>query len=159
MRLRILAFAILLVASAVLRGQERIEPRQLVVRRDGPTLTAWQPGRTLGEATKVWEALPLSLDLGTRKEWGRQTLPVMSQAVIADYDDDGVNELLVADELGLTVYGRSPAYYPFPLAVVGAIGGETGLLVADVDGDRRSELVTQRTLNPSPDWSGRRGAF
>lgn len=144
-----------LLAPLMLLGQGRIEPRLLVVRMASEELDAWQPGPASGLAAKVWEAQPRSLDRQLQQAWRPQvpSLPAASLPVIADFDHDGVNDLLVLDPLGLTVYGRSPAYHPFPVAGV-LSHPSTRLLIADVDGNGRDEVVTQRSFYSEGDVLG-----
>lgn len=156
MRCRTLVVAMLVLAPLALPAQEGAPPAPVVVRLEGPNLSAWRAGPAPGQAARVWEALQRTLDNATRKQWGHEVpgLPASGLPVIADYDDDGVNDLLVVDALGLTVYGRTPAYYPF--ADAGSVPAPATLVVADVDGDRRSEIVTQRSLAGSPGQADRR---
>ena len=119
--------------------------RMAIVASDSPLhLQVWRAGAAGFE--KVWEATPRVVDPAT---WDKRRPEAIALArdsgmEIADLDGDGANELLVGDAYGLTVYGRSPAYYPFPSSG----DGPPFFAVADVDGDNTSEIVTQRSVAP-----------
>jgi hypothetical protein len=126
-----------------LPAQEPLRDTMTVVTGEWPLrLHAWKPGSSGLE--KVWAAKPREVDPATWQKRRGDVIgyPRSTAPVIADLDGDGLNELLVMDSLGITVYGRNPAYYPFERA--SALQAPAPLVVADVDGDARPELITLR---------------
>jgi hypothetical protein len=105
-------------------------------------LEGWQHSAKTSGYELVWHATPLFLDRQADNEWRAHTpvAYVPGHPVVVDFDKDGENELLMVDTFGITLYGKSPAYYPFPIATYGVVQ----LLVADVDEDGRNELATHR---------------
>ena len=120
--------------------------RMAIVAIDSPLhLQVWRAGAAGFE--KAWEATPRVADPAT---WDKRRSDALASSrdsgmQIADIDGDGSNDLVVADLYGLTVYGRSPAYYSFPTAE----GTAPSFAAADADGDAAAEIITQRTLTPS----------
>jgi len=125
--------------------------RMAIVASDSSLhLQVWRAGAAGFE--KVWKATPRVVDPAT---WDKRRSEAIASArdsgmEIADLDGDGANELVIADAYGLTVYGRSLAYYPFPSSGDGA----PSFSVADVDGDGVPEVVTERTLSAEPAGGG-----
>jgi hypothetical protein len=125
--------------------------RMAIVVSDEPLhLQVWRAATTGYE--KVWEATPRVVDPATWNERQSEQIasPYDGGMKIADIDGDGSNELVVVDAYGITVYGRTPAYYSFP-----AVENTTPTFtVADVDGDGAAEIVTQRMPMGSPGEGG-----
>jgi hypothetical protein len=137
MRVPLAAAAVVAAMGIVASGQSPGGNALLVTSDGGLHLQAWKKGPA-GFAP-VWEATPRAAD-GDFAKRRQEVVPVGRDGsmVLADCDGDGRDELVVMDGLGITVYGSSPAYYPFETAGSGA------LAVGDVDGDGRVEFVTQR---------------
>jgi hypothetical protein len=145
MRVRALGVALVLAVGTVLglQGQGPPGSRVVVVAGEVSTLTAWKAGGPGFE--QVWRATPRTADedfAARRAEvFGS---PAESAAAVADVDADGSNDLVVLDSYGITVYGRTPAYYALP-----ALQGATALAVLDADGDGTLDFVTQRSRGGS----------
>ena len=149
-RISVVIVTLAAMIPLALVAQQPTKTRLSVVTLDGADpgngIGTWQWNPVSGAFDSIWQASVLTIDQKTAEawkneslRWGRTGLPV-----IADYDGDGLADLLVVDALGLTVYGQTPAYYPFPRATKSMI---VGVLVADVDGDGRPEVVTQRMVD------------
>lgn len=143
-----LVVAALAVAAAALSApsfhrtvsaQAPAPDRMAIVVSDEPQhLQVWRPAATGYE--KVWEATP-RVDATWDERRPEQIASAYDGGMkIGDIDGDGSNELVVADTYGITVYGRSPAYYSFPTVE----GDAPRLVIADVDDDGAAEIVTQR---------------
>jgi len=139
------ALSLLLVAQVLAQKP----PKATVVVTNGGYQTAQatvfrhEPGASYRQ---IWQARPLNHSQASVQPWLREAVVHFSPAMlIADWDQDGTNDLLLLDPLGLTVYGRRPAYLPFPRA---ADGSHVSLLLADLDADGRQELITQRSAGP-----------
>jgi len=129
--------------GTVLSAQEPPHGTMTVVTGEWPLrLHAWKPGSSCLE--KVWEAKPREVDPATWQKRRGDAIgyPRSTAPEIADLDGDGLDELLVMDSLGTSVYGRNPAYYPFERA--SPLHAAAPLVVADADGDARPELITLR---------------
>lgn len=138
----------------VLVAQQPTKPRLSVGTLEGAShrtgVRVWQWNPASGVFEPVWQASPLTIDQKTSQAWKNETLRSARSGVpvVADYDGDGLNDLLVIDTLGVTVYGRTPMYHPFPDGDLSGLS--PALLVADVDGDGRSEVVTERAVEGRP---------
>ena len=156
---RILVAALAIVAVALgppsphrtVSAQAPAPDRMAIVASDESLhLQVWRAGT--GGFEKVWEATPRVVDPATwDKRRSQRIAPIDDRMTIADIDGDGSNELVTADAFGLTVYGRSPAYYAFPSAEYRA----PEVTVADVDGDGTAELVTQWIAAPGSEGDER----
>ncbi len=135
--------ALVLALGAVLavQGQGPPASRVVVVTGDPSTaLTAWKAGGTGFE--QVWRAAPRTTDQDFAKRRAEAfTTSGDAAPIVADVDADGVNDLVVMDPYGITVYGRTPAYYALPVMHESA-----ALAVVDADGDGALDFVTQRIL-------------
>ncbi len=163
--MKLAAIVLLLVALGVgLRGQSPGQPGQAVraVPAAGATppgadtavlvtsdstlhLQAWRAGAQPGALALAWEARPRSVDAAT---WAARRAdavvpPRDGPLTVADVDGDGQNDLLAVDAFGLTVYGRTPAYFPFERV---SDGGAPNMAAGDLDGDRVAEIVFQRRV-------------
>jgi len=120
--------------------------RMAIVASDEPLhLQMWRAATTGFE--KVWEATPRVVDATWDERRPEQIAsPYDGGIKVVDIDGDGSNELVVADAYGITVYGRSPAYYSFPIAE----STLNGFAVADLDGDGAAEFVTLRVPGGPP---------
>jgi len=108
-------------------------------------LQAWRAGAQPGALALAWEARPRSVDAPT---WAARRAdavvpPRDGPLKVADVDGDGQNDLVAADAFGVTVYGRTPAYYPFERV---SDGGAPNTAAGDLDGDRVAEVVFQRRV-------------
>ena len=132
--------------GALLSAQAPSPGRVVVVTNDSSLhLQAWQAGASGYD--RVWEARPRAADPVTRDARRAETFPGGGRdasMMAADLDGDGAADLLVMDVFGLTVYGRTPAYYAFPL--VGEWYGQA-LGAGDADGDGQLEVVTVRSVD------------
>jgi hypothetical protein len=141
MRMRVVCAALVLAFGAVLavRGQGPPVSRMVVVAADpSSALTAWKAGGAGFE--QVWRGVPRTAD----DEFAKRRAEVFSSAgaawlIVADLDADGSNDLAVLDPYGITVYGRTPSYYPLPVMHENA-----RLALLDADGDGALDFVTQR---------------
>jgi hypothetical protein len=110
-----------------------------VVAADPSTaLTAWKAGGAGFE--QVWRGVPRTAD----DDIAKRRTEVFGSAgggwpIVADVDTDGSNDLAVLDPYGITVYGRTPSYYPLPVTHDNA-----KLALLDADGDGALDFVTQR---------------
>lgn len=149
----ILLLAPLAAHGRSLQGAGGAQPAITIVtiNETGPknlyeNLEAWQFSSASGSYQKTWAARPRFVDGGSATSF--VTWPGLP--VIADYDGDGLNDLIVPDRFGITVYGATPAYHPFAVA---SPGGLVHLTTCDVDGDGIPEVVTQRQSD-APDRPG-----
>ena len=141
MRTRAFGAALVLAFGAVLavQGQGPSGSRVVVVAADPSTaLTAWKAGGAGFE--QVWRGVPRTAD----DDIAKRRAEVFGSAgaawpIVADVDADGSNDLAVLDPYGITVYGRTPSYYPLPVTHDNA-----RLALLDADGDGALDFVTQR---------------
>jgi hypothetical protein len=141
MRARGSCAALVLAFGAVLavQGQGPPGPRVVVVAADpSSALTAWKAGGAQFE--QVWRGVPRTAD----DDVAKRRAEVFGSAgaawpIVADVDADGSNDLAVLDPYGITVYGRTPSYYPLPVTHENA-----KLALVDADGDGALDFVTQR---------------
>ena len=141
MRVRAISAALVLACGAVLAVQGQGPPgsRVVVVAADpSSALTAWKAGGAGFE--QVWRGVPRTAD----ENVARRRSEVFGSAgaawpIVADVDADGSNDLIVLDPYGITVYGRTPWYYPLPVTHENA-----KLALLDADGDGALDFVTQR---------------
>jgi hypothetical protein len=139
--MRAMGAALVLVVGAVLAVQGQGPPvsRVVVVAADPSTaLTAWKAGGAGFE--QIWRGVPRTAD----EDVARRRSEVFGSAgaawpIVADVDADGSNDLIVLDPYGITVYGRTPSYYPLPVTHDNA-----RLALLDADGDGALDFVTQR---------------
>ena len=159
MRMKLAAIGLLLAVLCVgLGGQtpgQTLQAARTVPATGGtPTLVtsdstlhlqAWKVGTTPGTLVPAWEARPRSVDAATWAARRAEAVvpPRDGPLVVADVDGDGVNDLLAVDAFGLTVYGHTPAYYPFERV---SEGGAPNMAAGDLDGDRIAEVVFQRRV-------------
>lgn len=135
----------MIVLGGILAAQNPPAGRPVLVTDDtNYHLQVWRPGANAYE--KLWEPKSRSVDPAAMEKRRTEAVSINREAppVIADYDRDGANELLVMDNYGITAYGRNPAYFPFEVA---SDVGTMVLAVGDADGDQSPELVTQRQVN------------
>jgi hypothetical protein len=141
MRVRATGAALVLAFGAVLvvQGQGPPGSRVVVVAGDpSSALTAWKAGGAGFE--QVWRAAPRTADEDFAKRRAEAfTTSGDAAPIVADVDGDGSNDLVVLDPYGITVYGRTPAYYALPVMHESA-----ALAVIDADGDGALDFVTQR---------------
>ncbi len=141
MRVRAFGAALVLAFGAVLavRGQGPPGSQVVVVASDpSSALTAWKAGGAGFE--QVWRAAPRTAD----EDFAKRRAEAFSTSgdaapIVADVDGDGSNDLVVLDPYGITVYGRTPAYYALP-----ELHDNAALAVLDADGDGALDFVTQR---------------
>jgi hypothetical protein len=112
----------------------------------GEIVTVWQYDDATHKYASIWQATPLFLDkagfeAGSKNIPG-DARPLVRPPVLADLNGDGINELLVADGYGITVYGTSPAYFAFPEVMEGINYAQ--LKVSDFDRDGEAEFLTGR---------------
>ena len=138
--------AVLLACGGSAAAQSAGPPgrAQLVTSDSALVLQAWRAGTQPGTLESTWSARPRSVDPAT---WAARRGEAVSQPrdaspVIADFDGDGVNELIVVDAYGVTVYGSKPFYHAFPTA---SDTGVPAFAVGDVNGEAGAEVVLQRT--------------
>lgn len=145
MRKASLGAALVIVLGGFLAAQgPPVEHPVLITNDANFHLQAWRPAANAYES--FWEAKPRSVDPATLQKRRAEAISTSRDAplVIADYDRDGANELLVMDNYGITAYGRNPAYFPFEIA---SDPGNMALVVGDADGDQSPEFVTQRQIS------------
>jgi len=108
-------------------------------------LQAWRAGAQPESLALAWEARPRSVDAATwtARRAEAVVLPRDGPLTVADVDGDGQNDLLAVDGFGLTVYGRTPAYYRFERF---SESGAPNMAAGDLDGDRVAEVVFQRRV-------------
>ncbi|MEW5981858.1 MAG: FG-GAP-like repeat-containing protein [Acidobacteriota bacterium] len=141
-----LAIAVLALADQAVTGQSQTSPAAVLVTSGSSfRLQAWRMGA--GGLEAVWEAGPRSVDAN----WAtRRAEAVMTgrdaPLVVADLDGDSLDDVIVADAFGLTVYGKVPRYFPFAVASESA---PPAIAAGDVDGDGAAELILQRRV-PGP---------
>lgn len=147
MRLNAAIVALSLAAIAVpLGGQTPGAGTAVLVTSDSALhLQAWKAGATPGSLEATWAAKPRSVDAATwtARRGDAIVPPRDGPLTIADVDGDGQHDLLAIDAFGLTVYGRTPAYYPFERV---PDGGAPNMAAADVDGDRAAEVILLRRV-------------
>ena len=108
-------------------------------------LQAWRAGAQPESLALAWEARPRSVDATTWTARRAEAVvpPRDGPLTVADVDGDGVNDLLAVDAFGVTVYGRTPAYYRFERF---SESGAPNMAAGDLDGDRVAEVVFQRRV-------------
>jgi len=147
-RLWFIVVAVSGLACFVLSARDFAGERASLITVDSSGISAatvWRYDEATRNFVAAWQPTPLFMDKATYAS-GSRDIPSgarsFARPLIADSNGDGVNELLVVDGYGITVYGSSPAYFPFS-----AGGYEVQLAVSDLDGDGSPELITQRTLS------------
>jgi len=140
--------AVTCLATLMLSAKDFAAQRPSLVTLDfvGEIVTAWQYDDATHKYASIWQATPLFLDkagveAGSKNIPG-DARPQVRPPVLADLNGDGVNELLVADGYGITVYGASPAYFAFPEVMEGV--NHAQLIVSDFDRDGEAEFLTGR---------------
>jgi len=147
--------AVTSIACLMLPATEFRADRESLVTHslNGNVVTVWRYEETTRSYVKSWQPSALHNDEARNLADFKEMRVIGSPSgtpYIADYDADGVNELLVADDYGITVYGRSPAYYPFPEFFTSGDSASFSttnlqLALADLDADGSSEFITQRS--------------